>query len=178
MTTIRALYFSATIITLDGTDTNAYGEACEPGHGYNEQSGHWSPDQSYWTVHLDRSQVQPDIYLDRGSRTPGQWLADRLTTRLGTLETVDGNTFYGAREAIHPGRLTGPQSQEPGLLLGSGTLIGDALAAHRLRSATAGLRTLTAAGHAHGFTDGEIAAAANLLGLTDNLAAEPESDDH
>jgi len=180
MTTIRALYFSATIITLDGSDTNAYGEGCEPGQGYNEQSGHWSPDQSYWTVYPDRSQVRPDIYPERGSRTPGRWLADRLTARLGTLETVEGNTFYGAREAIHPGRLTGAQSQVPGLLLGSGTLLGDALAARRLRFAPVGLRTLTAAGHAHGFTDGEIADAAELLGIagSDAPAAEPESDDH
>ena len=172
MTAIRALYFSATIITIDGTDTNAYGEACEPGQGYNELSGHWSPDQSYWTVYPDRSQVQPDIYPERGPRTPGQWLADRLTARLGTLETVDGRTFYGARHAIHPGRLTGPRSQEPGALLGSGTLLGDAIAASRLRSAPVGMRTLTAAGHAHGFTDSEIADAAALLGLDDS-PAEP-----
>jgi hypothetical protein len=131
-------------------------------------------------VYPDRSQVQPDIYPERGSRTQGQWLADRLTARLGTLETVEGNTFYSAREAIHPGRLTGPRSEEPGLLLGSGTLIGDALAARRLHSAPVGLRTLTAAGHAHGFTDNEIVDAANLLDLTDNdnPTAEPESDDH
>jgi hypothetical protein len=54
----------------------------------------------------------------------------------------------------------------PGLLLGSGTLLGDALAAHRLGSAPVGLRTLTAAGHAHGFTNSEIADAAERLGLT------------
>jgi hypothetical protein len=113
---------------------------CEPGRGYNEQSGHWTPDRSYWTVLADRSQAHPDIYLDRGSRTPGQWLADRLTARLGTLETVDGQTFYGAREAIHPGRLTGRRSEEPGALLGSGTLLGNAISASRLRSAPVGLR--------------------------------------
>src|SRR4051812_5628798 len=107
MTTLRALYFSATIITLDGTDTTADGERCEPGQGYNEQSGHWSPDQSYWTVQHHRSQVRPDRYPERGPRTPGQWLADRITARLGTVETVEGRTFYGARQAIHPGRLTG-----------------------------------------------------------------------
>ena len=180
MTTIRALYFSATISTLDGSDTNAYGEACEPGQGYREQSGHWSPDRSYWSVYPDRSQVQPDVYPERGSRTPGQWLADRLAARLGSIEPVDARTFSGARQAIHPGRLTGRRSQGPGLLLGSGTLFGDAIAASRLRWAPVGLRTLTAAGHAHGFTDGEIADAAELLGLASSgiPAAEPESDDH
>jgi hypothetical protein len=39
MTKARELYFSATIIILDGSDTNAYGEPCEPGQGYSEQSG-------------------------------------------------------------------------------------------------------------------------------------------
>jgi hypothetical protein len=33
MTKARELYFSATIIILDGSDTNAYGEPCEPGQG-------------------------------------------------------------------------------------------------------------------------------------------------
>lgn len=175
MTTIRALYFSATIITLDGSDTTAYGEACEPGQGYNEQSGHWSPDRSYWTVYADRSQARPDIYPERGRRTPGEWLAGRLTARLGTLEAVDGHTFSGARQAIHPGRLTGLRSEVPGLLLGSGTLLGDALAAARLRSGPVGLRTLTAAGHAHGFTDREIADAAELLGLARGDAPATET---
>ena len=168
MTTIRALYFSATIITLDGSDTNAYGEECEPGQGYRERFGHWSPDRSYWSVYPDRSQVQPDVYPERGSRTPGQWLADRL----GSIETIDGRTFSSARQAIHTGRLTGRQSQGTGLLLGSGTLLGDAIAASRLRYAPVGLRTLTAAGHAHGFTDREIADATGLLGLDDS-PAEP-----
>jgi hypothetical protein len=184
MTTIRELYFSATIITFDGTDTTADGETCEPGQGYNKQSGHWSPDRSYWTVYADRSQAQPDTYPERGPRTPDQWLAARLTTRLGTLEAVDGHTFAGARQAIHPGRLTGPRSQVPGLLLGSGTLFGDAIAASRLRSAPVGQRTLTAAGHAHGFTDREIADAAELLGLASaancaerRYAARTDNDD-
>jgi hypothetical protein len=31
---IPRVYYRATIITLDGSDTDAYGEPCEPGHGY------------------------------------------------------------------------------------------------------------------------------------------------
>jgi hypothetical protein len=167
MTIPRLLYFSATIITLDGSGTNAYGEGCEPGQGYTEQSGHWSPDQSYWTVHPDRGQVRPDSCPHDWPRTPGQWLAVRLTARLGTVESFDkGRTFTGAREAIHPGQLTGPRSRQPGAVLGSGTLLGDAIAGSRLRTAGVGLRVLTAAGHAHGFTDDDLTEAAGLLGLT------------
>lgn len=167
MTVPRLLFFSATIITFDGTDTNAYGEDCEPGQGYTEQSGHWSPDQSYWTVHPHRGQVHPDTYPHDWPRTPGQWLAVRLTARLGIVESFDDDrTFTGAREAIHPGRLTGPRSRQPGAMLGSGTRLGDAIAAGRLRPAQVGLRVLTAAGHAHGFTDDDLTEAAGLLGLT------------
>lgn len=167
MTVPRLLFFSATIITFDGSDTNAYGEGCEPGQGYTEQSGRWSPDQSYWTVHPDRRQVHPDTYPHDWPRTPGQWLAVRLTARLGTVEPFDdGRTFTGAREAIRPGRLAGPRSRQPGAVLGSGTRLSDAIAASRLRPAQVGLRILTAAGHAHGFTDDDLTEAARLLSLT------------
>jgi hypothetical protein len=73
---MRALYYSATVITLTGGDTNAYGEACEPGHGYTEQSGYWSPDRDYWTVYSCRDDVDPDVYVDDSRLTPAEWLAD------------------------------------------------------------------------------------------------------
>jgi hypothetical protein len=47
----RGLYWSATIVTFDGSDTSAYGEPCEPGRGYTERSGWWDPDGDYWRVH-------------------------------------------------------------------------------------------------------------------------------
>ena len=160
------LYFSATIITLDGSDTNCYGEPCEPGKGYTEQSGHWDPDRSYWRVHEQRADVTPDVYPAGGHRSPARWLADRLLARLGTIASYEGgHSFYGAREAVHPGRLAGTRSQAPGAILGSGTLLGDAITASRLCTADAGARTIIAAGHAHGFTDNHVSEAAYLLGL-------------
>jgi hypothetical protein len=105
MTTARELYFSATIITLDGSDTNAYGEACEPGQGYREHSGHWDPDRAYWRVHEHRADVRPDVYPPQCGQTPAQWLAARLRERLGSIDSYDhGRTFYAAREAVHPVR--------------------------------------------------------------------------
>jgi ribosomal protein S18 acetylase RimI-like enzyme len=162
MTTARELYFSATIITLDGTNTNAHGEGCEPGKGYTEQSGWWNPDRSYWRVHAERDDVTADVYPDGEDRGPARWLADRLVARLGAVDSYDdGRTFYGAFEAVHPGRLTDlvthPASQSPG--------VGHALAFIRRGVARKGQRFLTAAGHAHGFTDTEMTEAAQLLDL-------------
>ncbi len=161
---MRALYYSATLITLTGGDTNACGEACEPGHGYTEQSGHWNPDHHYWTVYPSRDDVEPDVYPDNCTLTPAQWLAEQVTERLGNLDHIDGHTFTSARTAISPGRLTGPKANKPGAVCGTHTFLGDVFAAHRLRTAPVGTRTLTAAAHAHGFTDTELAEAADLLG--------------
>lgn len=161
---MRALYFSATVTTKTAGDTNAYGEPCEPGHGYTEQSGHWSPDRDYWTVYPSRDDVDPDSYPDQSPLTAAQWLAEQITDRLGNLDHIDGHTFTSARTAIEPGRLTGPAADEPGAVAGTHTFLGDVFAAHRLRTVPAGARTLTAAAHAYGFTPAELAEAAALLG--------------
>jgi hypothetical protein len=65
---LYGLYWSATTITPDGSDTNAYGEACEPGRGYTEQSGWWDPDGDFWRVHERdrRDDVRPDVYPHPG----------------------------------------------------------------------------------------------------------------
>jgi hypothetical protein len=163
---MRALYYSASVITLTGGNTTAYGDECEPGHGYTEQDGFWDPDGDYWTVYPSRVDVVPHIYSDDCPLGPAQWLAEQVTERLGDLDYVDGNTFGGARTAIEPGQLTGPDADPPGAVAGSSTLLGDVFAAHRLRTAPAGTRTVTATAHAHGFTDTELAEAATLLGQT------------
>jgi hypothetical protein len=89
MTTARELYFSATIITLDGSDTNAYGEPCEPGQGYSEHSGHWDPDRSYWRVHEHRDDVRPDVYPPQCGVRPKQPVpAKSPTLLLGATKSV------------------------------------------------------------------------------------------
>lgn len=155
------LYWTAIIITLDGSDTNAYGEPCEAGKGYIERSGWWSPDRFYWQAHDDRDQAAPDHYPDGEPRSPGRWLADQLLARLNAVASHDDGTFYGAFEAVHPGRLTDlaadPTPDNPG--------VGNALAFIRQRIGRKGQRSLTAAGHAHGFTRDQLDEAAHLLGL-------------
>jgi hypothetical protein len=161
---VPLVYYTAIIVTVDGSDTTAGGEPCEPGHGYAVADGFWDPDRGYWRVHADRDQVTPDVYPAGDPRSRVRWLADRLTARLGSIEAADGRSFTSGREALHPGRLAGTRAQQPGAVIGGGTLLGDALAASRLRPPAVGLRTLTAAGHPYGFTDTELAHAARLLG--------------
>jgi hypothetical protein len=109
----RVLYYTATIIAMDGSDTNAYGEACEPCHGYTEQSGWWNPDQDYWSVHPDRGQAQPDTYFASGGPPPAHWLASQLSDRLGPINHFDGErTFYSARVATWPYTPLGPSRRE------------------------------------------------------------------
>jgi hypothetical protein len=72
MSSPRLLYYSATIITLDRSDTNAYGEPCEPGQGYTERSGFWDPDHGYWRVHDCRDAVRPDTYAPRCGQPPAR----------------------------------------------------------------------------------------------------------
>jgi hypothetical protein len=149
----RRLYFSATIITMDGSDTNGYGEACEPGHGYTEAVGWWNPDDEPWSVSPRREQAHPDPYPPTATTSPVQWLADQLTQRLGPLDQFDGGrTFYSADELVRDSDTTPPRSVWGGAI-------------HDPRPLPAEAQSLTAAGHAHGFTPDEIAAAASLLGL-------------
>jgi hypothetical protein len=158
------------VTVLTGGNTNAYGEPCQPGRGYTERFGHWSPDRDYWTVHPSRDDVDPDIYPDDSRLTPAAWLAEQVTYRLGDLDHIDGHTFTSSRTAIEPGRLTGPEADWPGAVAGTHTFRGDVFAAHRLCTARAGTRTVTAAAHAYGFTDTELARAATLLGHTASAA--------
>src|SRR5258705_6087818 len=75
------IFYSAKIITLDGSDTNAYGEACEPGAGYTEQSGWWDPDRASWQVRENRDDVTPDVYPAGHRGSPAQWLAEQVAGR-------------------------------------------------------------------------------------------------
>src|ERR1700730_1067380 len=157
----RVLYYTATIIAMDGSDTNAYGEACEPGQGYTEQSGWWNPEQDYWSVHPDRGQAQPDTYSPSGGPPPAPWLASQLSDRLGPIDHFDGErTFYSARVATWPYNPAGSVTSGAVPAVIAEDVFGDG----QHHATPAGVKTLTAAGHAHGFTDQEILDAASLLG--------------
>jgi hypothetical protein len=85
--------------------------------------------------------------------------ADRLGERLGSVDSYDhGHTYYAAGEAVHPGALA--DAQGPG-----GALLSTIRMELARTGARKGQRTLTAAGHAHGFADDELAETARLLGV-------------
>src|SRR4051812_16865651 len=161
---MRALYYTASVITLTGGNTNADGDPCEPGHGYTEQDGFLEPRRRLLDGPPVPRRRRPGHLPRRQPAEPAEWLAEQITDRLGDLDYVDGPTFGGARTAIEPGRLTGPDADQPGAVAGTCTFLGDVFAAHRLATAPPGTRTVTATAHACGFTDTELAEAATLLG--------------
>jgi hypothetical protein len=158
---LRLVVYTATIFTFDGGDTNAYGEPCQPGHGYREDSGFWDP-KRYWRVYPTRDLVRADICparrVDRGA-----WLAGRIIARLGGIDSHDNGTFTGMREAIHPGRMTDPDSCAAGLVLGTGTFLGDVIASHHLENPQVGLRTIRICAHTEGFTETELGRAVEIV---------------
>ena len=102
---------------------------------------------------------QPNVYPEQSGQRPAQWLADQIGERLGSVESYDyGHTFYAACEAVYPGTLT--EAQGPG-----GALLSTIRMELARTGATRRQRTLTAAGHAYGFADDELAEAARLLGV-------------
>jgi hypothetical protein len=99
------------------------------------------------------------VYPEQSAQTPAQRLANQLEQRLDRIESYDnGHTSYAAGEAAHPGTLADAQ--------GPGGGLPSAIRMELARTgATKGQRTLTAAGHAYGFTNDELAEAARLLGV-------------
>jgi hypothetical protein len=157
----RWVTYTATITTFDGGSL-ADGEPCEPGFGYRMDSGFWDF-RHYWKVFPHRDQVRVDTWPGRGD--PVSWLVDRLIARLGGVDSHGFGSFTGIREAIYPARLTGSRSNLPGLVFGTGTFLGDALASHHMRRPKPGLRTIRVDAHADGFSNAELQWAAELLGL-------------
>lgn len=84
--------YSADVVVLDGSDTNACGEGCAPGQGYRQVTKH-----SYFRA--DRFDAAAGV-------SRGGWLAATLRERLGRVEAWNGGeTFYAAAERDDgPGR--------------------------------------------------------------------------
>ena len=126
------VYFTGTLMTPDGTDTNCYGEPCLEGHGYTMDIGWVDPDWSLWEVQPDREDVRPDCMdADDDEQTPAEWLADVLDKRLhGVWLEWDGrDVIYDSEEhrneatgeslmmAAHPQGFTARQIDEALTLL-------------------------------------------------------------
>lgn len=98
------IYYSATVITLDGSDLNAAGEPCEPGKGYTERHGYIDPDWSVFEAEdITREQAACDRVPD-DERDPARWVADKIRERIGLPEGDGGNHFYAADSVKSEGR--------------------------------------------------------------------------
>jgi hypothetical protein len=105
-TTGYGVNYTADLLTPDDTDTNCYGEECEPGHGETLTSGWWRPDWSYWSVDDDRPETPYDVYepdeFDPLDFDHVRWLAQRLRSRLNGISDMDGgDVIYSADFDAH-----------------------------------------------------------------------------
>lgn len=107
---VKRVFYVADIVRPDGSDSDCYGEPCEPGCGYALESGWYDPSWSRDSVYDARESVRPDVYdadadpsSDDDPYTPAMWLADTLTERLGWVESVGStDVFYSGHDDTHP----------------------------------------------------------------------------
>lgn len=94
----RTIRFTADIVTPDGSDTDAYGEPCLPGHGYKVESGWWAPEFSRFDVSDDPTYATTFVYHDDpDAEGPVEWLVTTLRNLLpGGVEDSDGRNYYAA----------------------------------------------------------------------------------
>lgn len=101
---LATIYYTAYLFTPDDSDTNVYGEPCEPGYGENVQSGWWSPDFSYWEVNESRNQAEPDIVVSDGlldEREYKELIEEVIESRIGAIDSFDGDTAYASDPRIN-----------------------------------------------------------------------------
>lgn len=101
ITTLATIYYTADIFTPDDSDTNVYGEPCEPGYGQTMESGWYDESWDAWSVFDTRDEVRPDTIEFDDDRFEDGWTLDDLieqdiTYRLGVLDSFDGGTAYAA----------------------------------------------------------------------------------
>lgn len=92
MYTVR---FTADLIIPNDTDTDCYGEPCEPGCGYSVQSGWWAPRFTTYAVSEDRDYADTFTYAgDDIDLSPPAWLVHTLSEYLpGGIELGSAPSF-------------------------------------------------------------------------------------
>ncbi len=93
------VWYSADNVVSDGSDTNGYGEGCEPGAGYEIASGWIDPDfDGGRTVHPEPLDVRADVWT-RQDGPMIDWLIARILDRIGSPQDDDSHGTYYATEA-------------------------------------------------------------------------------
>lgn len=102
MTTLATIYYTADILAPDETDTNVYGEPCEPGFGQSMESGWWNPDYDLWSVREKQSDVTPDVIDSKDARlddellTLSELVETVIEERIGSIDSFDDDSAYAA----------------------------------------------------------------------------------
>lgn len=100
--TMRGIYFSATVTTLDGSDTTDDGSECEPGRGYYVEQGWVDTSWSWSEVQVGpREDAVPHVWEESPfdpedpSTDPVLWLVEEINNELGGIEEgSDGRSMY------------------------------------------------------------------------------------
>lgn len=88
------LRFTADLLFSDESDTDAYGEPCEPGHGYRIESGWVDPSWSSRRVWDEPTTGTTYAGFADEGKTPGRWLADEIQAVCDSVEDNGDGTFY------------------------------------------------------------------------------------
>jgi len=98
------VYYTATVTTLDGSDTNAYGEPCEPGQGYTVADGYVDPDWSVFEPEkITRERATFDTVSDSDPDPIGR-LVERIHDRIGWVHLDYSEHLYAQHTRTEPGR--------------------------------------------------------------------------
>ncbi len=93
------IYYTADIVTPDGSDTGVYG--CEPGDGVTLTSGWVDFDWSPWQVEKDAEDTRPDVAEAETVTELASLAAEMIRNRIGNPESVEpGRGTYYATQSL------------------------------------------------------------------------------
>lgn len=89
--------FSGDLITPDGSDTDGYGEPCEPGSGSTYASGWWAPRWTRFEVSDDPAYADT-FTMPEDEEDPAVWICDTVGEYMNwsAVEWDGGETIYAA----------------------------------------------------------------------------------
>jgi hypothetical protein len=94
------IYYTGDLMTPDGSDTDCYGDGCEPGSGFTLENGWVDPDWTLSEVRESHDDVCPDAY-DPENGPLIEWVTDTIISRIGLPEEgSERGTFYACDSEI------------------------------------------------------------------------------
>lgn len=100
------IYYTGTLITPNGSDVSIYGDGCEEGTGADMENGWVDPRWSRSTVYENREDVRPDEWTPEDGPLI-DWLIDRITERLGWVDSPTSADWFAGTEDVNGDPYTG-----------------------------------------------------------------------